>query len=125
MTAEEYRQWLENEIKYGRRNASELNSVHVMQTTYDVRRTDAVKPEVVAHRRIQIYDLKEWGSHPGEGQQDYLRRAKIEYTVLWMPGQKKETPKAQTEPAQDPDPEPVEEKKQRGKKQEKDKISLG
>ena len=123
LTPQEYSQWLKNEIKEGRRDACELNDIHVLQTKYDVKRTDAIKPEVVAHSRVQIYNPKEWESY----QEDYLRRAGYEIKVLWPYKEPKAEVKGPEVP-QEPDSEPAEEepkKAPKGRKKNEDKINLG
>lgn len=123
LTPQEYSQWLKNEIKEGRRDACELKDIHVLQTKYDVKRTDAIKPEVVAHSRVQIYNPKDWETY----QEDYLRRAGYEIKVLWPYTEPKAEVKGPEVP-QEPDPEPAEEetkKATKGRKKAEDKINLG
>lgn len=122
LTASEYAAWLKNEIKEGRRDGCELNSIHVLQTKYEVKRTDAVKPEVVAHHRVQIYNKKEWEAY----QEDYLRRAGYEIKVLWPYSEPKAEVKGPDVP-QEPEPEPSNEEKKapNGRKKAEDKINLG
>lgn len=129
LTAEEYGRWLKAEIAAGRRDASELNHVHVLQWRKDVR-YHGNEPEIIVQRRIQIYNTKEWGNDPNDGVQDYLTRAGLNFTVLHKPMTAEEKrraaaqKKADEPPAQMPDPDEDDKSKAKKSKKEKETISL-
>ena len=135
VTPQEYRRWLEAEVKAGRMPKGELELIHVRK---EQKMFDGSDYKVNTDYEIQKFGVREWGSTPTEKQWDYYERKRtspsggFEYTILFNPrdnGSEQEpaTEDEQTEEtkAAENGSEPATEKKQRGRKPEKETISLG
>jgi hypothetical protein len=131
VTPQEYRQWLQEQVKDKNLPKSEL-------TLYHVRWEDRVFSETDGHKMtrpsLQKFNIKEWGSNPSLGQWDYFERKRtgskdrFTYTVLFNPREKEEMKPVDEEPAQAPDGSDTAETKEKapkGKKKNEDKINLG
>ena len=125
VTPQEYRQWLKAEVKAGRLPKSELELIHVREEKKQFdNRNFAIHTMCV----LQKYNVREWGVDPSEKQWDYYERMRTsgsgyEYTILYNPREKEVEEKVE-EPTEEETTAPAE-KKPRGKKAEKETISLG
>lgn len=82
MTPQEYRAWLLQEVKAGRLNKAELECYHVRQ---EKPLFDSTNGEKMSVPSIQKYGIREWGTRPTEGVQDYLNSFNIQYEILFNP----------------------------------------
>lgn len=85
MTPQEYREWLLEEVKAGRKSEAELKLYHVRheQPLFDSRSGDRLSVP-----SIQKYGIREWGTRPTEGMQDYYNSLRIRYEILFNPREK-------------------------------------
>jgi hypothetical protein len=131
VTPQEYRQWLQEQVKEKALPKSELTLYHVRWEDRVFSETDGHK---MTHPSLQKFNIKEWGSNPSLGQWDYFERKRtgskdrFTYTVLFNPREKEEMKPVDEEPAQAPDGSDTAETKEKapkGKKKNEDKINLG
>lgn len=131
VTPQEYRQWLQEQVKNKSLPKSELTLYHVRWEDRVFSETDGHK---MTHPSLQKFNIKEWGSNPSLGQWDYFERKRtgskdrFTYTVLFNPREKEEMKPVDNEPAQAPDGSDTAETKEKapkGKKKNEDKINLG
>lgn len=131
VTPQEYRQWLQEQVKEKALPKSELTLYHVRWEDRVFSETDGHK---MTHPSLQKFNIKEWGSNPSLGQWDYFERKRtgskdrFTYTVLFNPREKEEMKPVDDEPAQAPDGSDTAETKEKapkGKKKNEDKINLG
>lgn len=131
VTPQEYRQWLQEQVKNKSLPKSELTLYHVRWEDRVFSETDGHK---MTHPSLQKFNIKEWGSNPSLGQWDYFERKRtgskdrFTYTVLFNPREKEEMKPVDEEPAQAPDGSDTAETKEKapkGKKKNEDKINLG
>jgi hypothetical protein len=131
VTPQEYRQWLQEQVKDKSLPKSELTLYHVRWEDRVFSETDGHK---MTHPSLQKFNIKEWGSNPSLGQWDYFERKRtgskdrFTYTVLFNPREKEEMKPVDNEPAQAPDGSDTAETKEKapkGKKKNEDKINLG
>ena len=126
VTPQEYRQWLKSEVKAGRLPKSELELFHVRE---EKKQFDSNNFAITTHYTLQKYNVREWGVDPSEKQWDYYERMRTsgsgyEYTILYNPREKEVEEKVEAEAVTEETAAPAE-KKPRGKKAEKETISLG
>lgn len=131
VTPQEYRQWLQEQVKSKELPKSELEVYHVR---WEDRVFDPNNGNKLSRPSLQKFTIREWGSNPSLGQWDYFERKRtgskdrFTYTVLFNPREKEEAKPVDEEPAQAPDgSETVETEKKapKGRKKNEDKINLG
>lgn len=86
ITAAEYRKLLQKKVSDGELPATELESYHVRFEKVDYDKRTGKK---LSLPKLQKFTVREWGTNPSEGMQDYFRRMEMEYTVLYNPKNKK------------------------------------